>query len=164
MELGSCRNAREGRDRGCVCFSNITTHSAVTLRGCFSSWGGSLHSYRVNLSVTSTRPSSHQCCMRVNLSCLPDDLISVNRMIVKYFDVMKLRCDALLWHWWHIQLSEAHVAVVFFHSRLNEWSSQSRPHDIQSKCHTHWNSFQVGVILYRLKEAGDLPWVADQKI
>ena len=116
------------------------------------------------LSVTSTRPSSCQCCVGLNLSCLPDDLISVNRIIVKYFGVMELWCDALLWHWWHIQLAEANVAVVFFHSSLHEWSAHCRPHDIQSKCHTHLNNFQAGVIPYRLQEAGDLPWVADQKI
>jgi len=118
----------------------------------------------LSLSVTSIRPQSCQCCVRLNLSCLPDDLISVNRIIVMYFGVMKLWCDALLWHWWHIQLSEANVAVVFFHASLNEWSAHCRPHDLWSKCHTHLNSFQAGVILYRLKEAGDLPWVADQKI
>jgi hypothetical protein len=43
----------------------------------------------IGLFVTSTRPSSRQCCVRLNLSCLPDDLISVNRIIVKYFGVLK---------------------------------------------------------------------------
>lgn len=116
------------------------------------------------LPVTSTRPSSCQWCVRLNLSCLPDDLISVNKITVKYFGVIELWCDALLWHWRHIRLSEANVAVVFFHSSINEWSAHCRPHDIQSKCHTHLDSSQAGVILYRLKEDGDLPWVADQKI
>ena len=116
------------------------------------------------LPVTSTRPSSCQCCVRLNLSCLPDDLISINRIIVKYFGVMELWCDALLWHWRHTRLSETNVAVVFFHSSLKEQSAHCRPHDIRSKCHTHLNSSQAAVILYRLKEAGDLPCMADQKI
>lgn len=55
------------------------------------------------------------------------------------------------------------MAVVFFHSTVNEQFAHYRPHDIRSKCHTHLNSSWAGVILYRLKEAGDLPWVADQK-
>jgi hypothetical protein len=37
-----------------------------------------------------------QCCMRLNLSCLPDDLISVNRITVQEFGVLKLLCDAVL--------------------------------------------------------------------
>lgn len=96
MELGSCRNAREGRDCGCV--SQTLPIILLLLSGAASYQGAapSTLTESIGLSVTLTRPSSHQCCVRMNLSCLPDDLISVNRIIVKYFGVMNFRCDALL--------------------------------------------------------------------